>query len=177
MDKRVANADAAIAQDRRRRDDSDRRLRTLRHPRKSDRRAAAQRHEKSHRRFEQCRRRRFRHRPAAANQASEENDRQLCGREQNFRATGAEKRNRSRIESARHACRTHSRGGAGIPAFFTPTGYGTMVAEGKEVREISTAGRTFWSRRCAAISRSSRRGRATAGEISSTARRRGISTR
>ncbi len=26
--------------------------------------------------------------------------------------------------------------GAGIPAFFTPTGYGTPVAEGKEVREI-----------------------------------------
>lgn len=27
-------------------------------------------------------------------------------------------------------------GGAGIPAFFTPTGYGTEVAEGKEVREF-----------------------------------------
>ena len=27
-------------------------------------------------------------------------------------------------------------GGAGIPAFFTPTGYGTLVAEGKEVHEI-----------------------------------------
>ena len=27
-------------------------------------------------------------------------------------------------------------GGAGIPAFFTPTGFGTEVAEGKEVREI-----------------------------------------
>ena len=27
-------------------------------------------------------------------------------------------------------------GGAGIPAFFTPTGYGTQVAEGKETREI-----------------------------------------
>jgi 3-oxoacid CoA-transferase subunit A len=26
--------------------------------------------------------------------------------------------------------------GAGIPAFFTPTGFGTMVAEGKEVREF-----------------------------------------
>ncbi len=26
--------------------------------------------------------------------------------------------------------------GAGIPAFFTPTGYGTMVGEGKEVREF-----------------------------------------
>jgi 3-oxoacid CoA-transferase len=28
-------------------------------------------------------------------------------------------------------------GGAGIPAFFTPTGYGTLIAEGKEVRWFS----------------------------------------
>lgn len=28
-------------------------------------------------------------------------------------------------------------GGAGIPAFFTPTGYGTKVAEGKETREFN----------------------------------------
>ena len=28
-------------------------------------------------------------------------------------------------------------GGAGIPAFFTPSGYGTEVAEGKEVREYN----------------------------------------
>ena len=35
-------------------------------------------------------------------------------------------------------------GGAGIGAFFTPTGYGTPLAEGKEVREID--GRpTCWS--------------------------------
>ncbi|MDE8348135.1 MAG: CoA transferase subunit A [Acidocella sp.] len=27
-------------------------------------------------------------------------------------------------------------GGAGIPAFFTPTGYGTIIAEGKETREF-----------------------------------------
>jgi 3-oxoacid CoA-transferase subunit A len=27
-------------------------------------------------------------------------------------------------------------GGAGIPAFFTPTGYGTKIAEGKETREF-----------------------------------------
>jgi len=27
-------------------------------------------------------------------------------------------------------------GGAGIPAFYTPTGFGTVAAEGKEVREI-----------------------------------------
>jgi len=32
-------------------------------------------------------------------------------------------------------------GGAGIPAFYTPTGYGTMVAEGKEIREFD--GRHF----------------------------------
>jgi 3-oxoacid CoA-transferase subunit A len=32
-------------------------------------------------------------------------------------------------------------GGAGIPAFFTPTGYGTLAAEGKEVREFN--GRSY----------------------------------
>jgi len=32
-------------------------------------------------------------------------------------------------------------GGAGIPAFYTPTGVGTIVAEGKEVREFD--GRTY----------------------------------
>src|SRR5438876_6996676 len=32
-------------------------------------------------------------------------------------------------------------GGAGIPAFFTPAGYGTVVAEGKETREFD--GRPF----------------------------------
>src|SRR6201982_2475691 len=32
-------------------------------------------------------------------------------------------------------------GGAGIPAFYTPTGYGTMVADGKETREFG--GRHF----------------------------------
>ena len=32
-------------------------------------------------------------------------------------------------------------GGAGIPAFFTPTGVGTLVAEGKEVREFD--GRSY----------------------------------
>src|SRR5919205_3827515 len=31
-------------------------------------------------------------------------------------------------------------GGAGIPAFFTPTGYGTKAAEGKETREIGGKG-------------------------------------
>ena len=37
-------------------------------------------------------------------------------------------------------------GGAGIPAFFTPTGVGTVVAEGKETREFE--GRTYLMERC-----------------------------
>jgi 3-oxoacid CoA-transferase subunit A len=32
-------------------------------------------------------------------------------------------------------------GGAGIPAFYTPTGYGTMIAQGKETREFE--GRSY----------------------------------
>jgi 3-oxoacid CoA-transferase A subunit len=37
-------------------------------------------------------------------------------------------------------------GGAGIPAFYTPTGVGTMVAEGKEVREFN--GHKYLLERC-----------------------------
>ena len=40
-------------------------------------------------------------------------------------------------------------GGAGIPAFYTKTGVGTLVAEGKEVRN-STARTTSWSAGCSA---------------------------
>jgi 3-oxoacid CoA-transferase subunit A len=35
-------------------------------------------------------------------------------------------------------------GGAGIEAFYTPTGYGTKVAEGKETREVGEPGRKKW---------------------------------
>jgi 3-oxoadipate CoA-transferase alpha subunit len=57
--------------------------------------------------------------------------------------------------------------GAGIGAFFCPTGYGTELSKGKETREI----------RSTATSRSSRQRQATAGAISSTARPRAISGR
>jgi 3-oxoacid CoA-transferase subunit A len=43
------------------------------------------------------------------------------------------------------SARIHA-GGAGIPAFFTPTGVGTVVAEGKESREFD--GRTYLLERC-----------------------------
>jgi 3-oxoacid CoA-transferase subunit A len=35
-------------------------------------------------------------------------------------------------------------GGAGIPAFFTPTGYGTDAAKGKETREFDTPAGRRW---------------------------------
>jgi len=35
-------------------------------------------------------------------------------------------------------------GGAGIPAFYTPTGYGTEVAKGKETRELDTPDGKRW---------------------------------
>ena len=37
-------------------------------------------------------------------------------------------------------------GGAGIPAFYTPTGVGTVIAEGKEVREFN--GKKYLLERC-----------------------------
>ena len=61
-------------------------------------------------------------------------------------------------------------GGAGIPAFFTPTGYGTLAAEGKESSRIQRPAARAGAMRCAAISLSSRPGKATAGAISFIAR-------
>ena len=64
-------------------------------------------------------------------------------------------------------------GGAGIPAFFTPTGVGTVVAENKETREFD--GRPYVMERASKrISLSSKHGRATSGATSFIARRRAI---
>src|SRR5438128_901055 len=41
------------------------------------------------------------------------------------------------VASADDAVRDIRAGGAGVPAFFTPTGFGTMIAEGKEVRDFN----------------------------------------
>ncbi len=52
-------------------------------------------------------------------------------------------------------------GGAGIPAFFTPAGYGTVVADGQGGPLVRRRSRTSWRRACAPTSPSSRPGRAT----------------
>jgi 3-oxoadipate CoA-transferase alpha subunit len=66
--------------------------------------------------------------------------------------------------------------GAGIGGFFSPTGYGTELAKGKETREID-GGCTCWRRRSTATWRSSRPSAATAGATWSTAWRRATSGR
>jgi len=55
-----------------------------------------------------------------------------------FEQLGLKRRSTSRAQSARHFSERIRAGGAGIPAFYTPTGYGTMVAEGKETREFDS---------------------------------------
>ena len=65
-------------------------------------------------------------------------------------------------------------GGAGIPAFFTRTGAGTMIAEGKEEREFDGSA-TSWSVGSLPISPSCMPGWAIPREISSTERPRAIS--
>ena len=55
-------------------------------------------------------------------------------------------------------------GGAGIPAFYTKTGVGTLVAEGKELREFD-GDPMSWSVALSPMSRSSRPGRETPGNL------------
>src|SRR2546426_976607 len=43
------------------------------------------------------------------------------------------------LARADYAVRLIRAGGAGVGGFFTPTGYGTMIAEGKETRVIEGA--------------------------------------
>ena len=45
-------------------------------------------------------------------------------------------------------------GGAGIPGFFTATGAGTQIAEGKETKRVRRPHLRAWSAGCAPISRS-----------------------
>ena len=54
-------------------------------------------------------------------------------------------------------------GGAGIPAFYTKTGVGTVIAEGKEVKN-SMARNMSWNAACSPISPSSMPGRAIRGQ-------------
>ncbi len=67
-------------------------------------------------------------------------------------------------------------GGAGIPAFFTATGVGTLIAEGKEER-IFNGKRYIMETGWSPISRSSMPGRPIPKAISSIGRPRGTSTR
>ena len=68
-------------------------------------------------------------------------------------------------------------GGAGIPAFFTRTGVGTLVAEGKEMREFDGHAYMHGARAACPRCRWSRRRRPTSPATSSSAAPRATSTR
>jgi 3-oxoacid CoA-transferase subunit A len=73
---------------------------------------------------------------AAGNPPDQEDDRQLCGREQGVRAPVPGRRAGAGVHPQGTLAEKMRAGGAGIPAFFTKTGVGTLVAEGKELREF-----------------------------------------
>ena len=158
--------------------DCRRRLRPVRHSRGADRRAARQRRQGPDLRQQQRRRRRLRPRPAARDAPDQQDDLDLRRREQGVRAPVPGRRTRARVHAAGHAGRELRAGGAGIPAFFTRTGVGTIVAEGKETREFDGRHKDYvMERGSAPTSRWSRPGRPTSRATSSTARRRATSTR
>ena len=68
-------------------------------------------------------------------------------------------------------------GGAGIGGFFTPTGYGTLVAEGKETRVIDGRPYVLETPLTRRLRVRARRGRATGSATSSTGGRRATSIR
>ena len=68
-------------------------------------------------------------------------------------------------------------GGAGIGGFFTPTGYGTVVAEGKETRDHRRPAPTCSRRRSRPTSRSSSAEGRPRSATSSTGGPRATSTR
>ncbi len=68
-------------------------------------------------------------------------------------------------------------GGAGIPGFYTKTGVGTVIAEGKTSHDLRRAGPTSWNAGSWRTCRSSRPGRRTRRATSCSARRRATSTR
>ena len=115
-----------------------RRLRPLRHPRNLDRSPAQNGRERSDLRLQQRRRRRDRARRPARNRPDQEDDLELCRREQDFRAASISS---GKLELEFNPQGTMAEriraGGAGIPAFFTRTGVGTIVAEGKEIRDFN----------------------------------------
>jgi len=83
--------------------------------------------------------------------------------------------NRARPRAAGTLSERMRAAGAGIGAFYTPTGYGTDLAKGKETRMIDGRGHVLEYPIRGDV-RSSKRSAATAGATSSTARARATST-
>ena len=107
-------------------------------PAEADRGGTRPRREKSDRRLEQCRRRRRRRSAFCSRpEADPQDDLVLCRREQAVRRSTTSPGELELEFNPQGTLAERIRaGGAGIPAFFTKTGAGTVVAEGKEQRDF-----------------------------------------
>jgi acyl CoA:acetate/3-ketoacid CoA transferase alpha subunit len=121
---------------RRRHDRHGRWLRALRHPRAAHSRPARHRRPRAHLHLQQRRRRRLGPRPAAADQTDQEDDLELRWGECDIRAQFIDGELEVEFNPQGTLAERIRAGGAGIPAFYTATGAGTLIAQGKETREL-----------------------------------------
>jgi len=113
---------------------------------------------------------------AAGDAPDQQDDFVLRRREQGIRTPISGRRTPARVSRLKARLPERMRaGGAGIPAFFTKTGVGTIVAEGKERARVRWREVHHGTRAFAPTFRWSRPGRPTNRAISSIARRRATS--
>ena len=107
-----------------------------------------ERREGRHADLQQLRGRRLRPVDAARQRPDQEDDLVLCGREQAVRDLYLSGRLELELNPQGTLAERIRAGGAGIPAFYTKTGVGTVVAEGKPTEEFEgeTYVRETWLR-------------------------------
>ena len=108
----------------------------MRHPGGADRRAAGQWREGADGHFQQCGRGRLWPGPAVGDPADQEDDFLVRGENKEFERQFLSGELELEFNPQGTLAERLRAGGAGIPAFFTRTGYGTVVAEGKETRQF-----------------------------------------
>jgi hypothetical protein len=86
--------------------------------------------------LQQCRRRRHRIEPAARDPPDQEDDLVYVGENKLFAQQFLAGELELEFNPQGTLAERIRAGGAGIPAFYTKTGVGTLIAEGKEVKEF-----------------------------------------
>ena len=145
MNKVYPSAAAALKGIVRRQADRGRRLRPVRHPRDSDRCDPRRRREGPDRHLQQRRRRRLRPGQLLETRQVKKMISSYVGENKEFERQYLSGELELEFNPQGTLAETLRAGGAGIPAFYTRTGVGTLIAEGKEIT-TSTARTTSWRR-------------------------------